>query len=621
MAIINVLDDKTIDKIAAGEVIERPASVVKELVENAIDAGAGSISIEIKDGGISYIRITDNGSGIDRDQVRKAFMRHATSKIEDASDLFKICSLGFRGEALSSISAVSSVEILTKTINDFSGVRYVISGGREEVFEDVGVPEGTTIIVRNLFYNTPARRKFLKSPNTEASHITDLIEKLILSHPDISFKYMINGNDKYVSAGRGDLKETVYSVYGRDAIKSLVPIQFDSECIKGHGYIGKPEIARGNRSFELFFVNGRYVKSNIISKAVEQAYRNRLMLHKYPFVILYFDVDPSKIDINVHPTKSEIKFVDEVLISSFVEETVIDVLSAKESIPEVVSDEKTKQTSKNERLTCYSNADVFLSSEASKRIFESDDKVDLKAPEAKTVIISAPEPFEVVRKEQEKATIVSEQIKIQDAEQLEVFRDNFLSDEGVMRHRIIGQLFDTYWLVEFDNSLYIIDQHAAHEKVLYERLMKRFRDNTIECQMISPPEILSLSSREEAVLNTYGDNLSGMGFEWEHFGGHEYALNGVPGDLYDMSGRDYFITVLDDLAEGKRQDPRAVNDRIATMACKAAVKANMNLSEAEAKALIAELLKLENPYNCPHGRPCIIAYSKSEIEKLFKRIV
>lgn len=597
MGNINVLDDKTIDKIAAGEVIERPASVVKELVENSIDSGATAITVEIKEGGISYIRVTDNGCGILKDDVKNAFLRHATSKIKDVMDLFKISSLGFRGEALSSISAVSSVELLTKTGNDFSGTRYIITGGREEIFEDAGVPNGATIIVKNLFYNTPARKKFLKSPNTEASHITELMEHLILSHPEVSFKYMINGIDRLVSSGNNDIKTAVYSIFGKDAINNMIPINATSEYANVAGLIGKPEIARGNRSFEIIFVNNRYIKSKVISSAIEEAFKHRLMLHKYPFTVLYLDIDPSKLDINVHPTKTEIKFMDEINLFRFLSEQIDSVLSKSELIPSVKAE--TKQT-----------------------INVSHQIVEKAITPAKQ--INAPEPFEFNRKVNENKIIkteVTKPIPKTESVQIKLFEDLFISEEAAKKHNIIGQIFDTYWLVEFDGCLFIIDQHAAHEKVLYEKYIKRLKDSSINSQMISPPEIISLSVLEEDTLHKYSSNLIQMGFEWEPFGGQEYALSGVPTDLYSLSCKDYFISVIDDLAEGKVQTPDAINDRIATMACKAAVKGNMHLSNAEAKALIDELLKLENPYNCPHGRPCIISYSKDELEKLFKRIV
>ena len=634
MAKINILNENTIDKIAAGEVVERPASVVKELVENAIDSKATSITIEIKDGGISLIRVTDNGTGIDKEQIPKAFLRHATSKITDVMDLFKISSLGFRGEALSSICAVSQLELLTKTKEDFAGSRYIINGGREEIFEDAGVPNGTTILVRNLFYNTPARKKFLKSSNTEAGYISSLIEKLILSHPDISFKYMVNGIDKIASPGNGDLKAAVYSVFGQMTTSLMTPVDFSNEIFDLKGFIGKPEIARSNRNYEFFFVNNRIVKSRILTNAIEDAYKNYLMLHKYPFVVLYFDIDPAKLDINVHPAKTEIKFLEESFLYEKLCEVIERTLSGRELIPDVSANNSVvDRTAENKAYVNRISPDVTSSDTAAKKA------------------VNLPEPFETVRiakakitkekeSEEQSGSITKEKeteaqsgsIKpgrdsehdIKEGisgEQISLFNDEFLSKEAAVHHRIIGQLFDTYWLVEYDNKLYIIDQHAAHEKVLYEKIKKRLSENEAVSQMISPPEIVSLSSSQEECLKTYSENLIDIGFEWEHFGGREYSVNAVPCDLFGFKSNDYFITILDDLSVGKKPSPEAVNDRIATMACKAAVKANMRLSEKEARSLIDQLMKLENPYNCPHGRPVIISYGKTEIEKLFKRIV
>lgn len=634
MSNINLLDDKTIDKIAAGEVIERPASVVKELVENAIDSGATSISVEIKNGGISYIRVTDNGCGIYKEDVKTAFLRHATSKIKDVMDLYKISSLGFRGEALSSICAVSHVELLTKTHDAFSGTRYLISGGVEELFEEVGVPNGTTIIVKDLFYNTPARLKFLKSPNTEASHITELIEHLILSHPEISFKYRINGIDKIVSSGNGDIISTIYTIYGRDISKKLLPIKIINDVFNLEGVIGKPEIARSNRNFETFFVNKRFVKSKVISSAVEEAFSHRLMLHKYPFVVLYVTIDPSRLDINVHPTKTEIKFIDEILLSNFIVESINNIFKEAEFIPQIENEfnpisfkqDIKPSTIANNNSNQHLNElqeEITISTEE-KKLFDnlnSDNTVD-KISRLNNITESIPEPFEIKRKEKyDNTRFDKEDILVNDIDQLSFVTESFISENAIKKHKIIGQIFDTYWLVEFNESLYIIDQHAAHEKVLYEKYINRFKTSKVNTQLLSPPIIISLSLLEEEILKKYQDNLISMGFEWDHFGGHEYSLCGVPVDLYDLTSQDYFISVLDGLAEGKSKSPDSIYDRIATMACKAAVKGNMKMSPIEAKALIDELLKLENPYNCPHGRPCIISYTKGELEKLFKRIV
>lgn len=634
MASINILDENTIDKIAAGEVVERPASVVKELVENSIDSGASAITVEIKEGGISYIRVTDNGVGIEKSEIKKAFLRHATSKINNVMDLFRISSLGFRGEALSSICAVSAVELLTKTQEAFSGSRYLISGGKEECLEDVGVPNGTTIIVRNLFYNTPARKKFLKSSNTEAGYISDLMEKFILSHPEITFKYMVNGMDRLVSPGNNDIKSAIFSVFGKNPVSSMLPVSISCDDFVLNGYIGKPEICRSNRNFEYFFVNNRIVKSKVLSAAVEEAYKNYLMLHKYPFVVLYFDIEPMALDINVHPAKTEIKFLNESILCEKLKNTIDSALHAGSLIPQVSAYESVElsnaKTSKpnsqpvkapepfeTTRSSLVSDRDTSFSRSFSYDVNNTDNALSTSSKSAiadeETINLPCETDNGNLRTECIKETQTA-------ASQINLF-DDFLTQEAVISHKIIGQLFDTYWLIEYDNKLYIIDQHAAHEKVLYERIVKRLRQNDNLSQLISPPQIVSLSAGEEEKLNQYAENLMAIGFAWEHFGGREYSINAVPCDLFGLESNDYFITILDDLSVGKKPTPDAVNDRIATMACKAAVKANHRLSFSEAKALIDELMTLENPYNCPHGRPVIVSYSKAEIEKMFKRIV
>lgn len=620
MSVINILDENTIDKIAAGEVVERPASVVKELVENAIDSGATAITVEIKDGGISMIRVTDNGQGIEKDQIKKAFMRHATSKITSVTDLFRISSLGFRGEALSSICAVSQVELLTKTKDDYSGSRYIINGGKEEAIEDAGVPNGTTIIVRNLFYNTPARKKFLKSSNTEAGYISELMEKFILSHPDIAIKYMVNGIDKMTSSGNGDIKSAIYSVFGKVTVESMIPLEYLGEEFSVTGYICKPEICRGNRNYEFFFVNERIIKSKILSNSIEEAYKNYLMLHKYPFVVLYFDIEPTRLDINVHPAKTEIKFLDEAYITATLLYLVQNALSKKELIPEVVAEKKSES---NREITHKINSPEPFEDKRKGNSNYSSNINNSVAKEAtfefeSTTAVSHSYQNEFNKDKPQNFESENTESK---TEQLSIFSDDFLSESAAVSHRIIGQLFDTYWLVEYNEKLYIIDQHAAHEKVLYERIIKRLKAGLNPSQIISPPEIVSLSVSEEEALCKYKENLNTLGFEWEHFGGREYSICAVPCDLFGMGKNDYFISILDELSVGRKPSLDTVNDRIATMACKAAVKANMRLSTNEAKALIDELMTLDNPYNCPHGRPVIISYSKTEIEKLFKRIV
>ena len=591
---INILDSNTIDKIAAGEVVERPSAVVKELVENSIDANADAVTIEIKDGGISFIRITDNGEGIDRSQVKKAFMRHATSKIKSVEDLISVTSLGFRGEALSSISAVGKVEFLTKTKTDFIGTRYVVEGGRECVFEDAGIPDGTTIIVRDLFFNVPARKKFLKSPSSEGNNITELIEHMILSHPNISFKYIYNGNVKLQSSGKNDIKSCIYNVYGRDIANGLIEVKSIRDDISIHGFIGKPELARATRNFEIYFVNNRFIKSTLIDRALEEAYKDYLMLHKYPTVFLYFEIPSHLIDVNVHPTKREIRFFEGEALKCYIVDVIKNALINKELIKEIVEEHHEKPSVKESEI----NKEPF---ETINHIIESSYNNYYSSE---------------IGKEDESTDINDKN------EQLTLFDDKFISEEAIKKHRIIGQLFNTYWLIEFENKLFIVDQHAAHEKVNYERLIKKLRNNENCSQNIYPPIVVSLSNAEAQYVTKYNENFLNVGFTIEHFGGLDYTISTVPMELLSQNPADYFHEMLDELMEGKNsKETETVNLKIATMACKASVKGNMHLSVFEADKLISELLTLENPYNCPHGRPTIISFSKYEIEKMFKRIV
>ncbi len=591
---INILDSNTIDKIAAGEVVERPSAVVKELVENSIDANADAVTIEIKDGGISFIRITDNGEGIDRSQVKKAFMRHATSKIKSVEDLISVTSLGFRGEALSSISAVGKVEFLTKTKTDFIGTRYVVEGGRECVFEDAGIPDGTTIIVRDLFFNVPARKKFLKSPSSEGNNITELIEHMILSHPNISFKYIYNGNVKLQSSGKNDIKSCIYNVYGRDIANGLIEVKSIRDDISIHGFIGKPELARATRNFEIYFVNNRFIKSTLIDRALEEAYKDYLMLHKYPTVFLYFEIPSHLIDVNVHPTKREIRFFEGEALKCYIVDVIKNALINKELIKEIVEEHHEKPSVKESEI----NKEPF---ETINHIIESSYNNYYSSE---------------IEKEDESTDINDKN------EQLTLFDDKFISEESIKKHRIIGQLFNTYWLIEFENKLFIVDQHAAHEKVNYERLIKKLRNNENCSQNIYPPIVVSLSNAEAQYVTKYNENFLNVGFTIEHFGGLDYTISTVPMELLSQNPADYFHEMLDELMEGKNsKETETVNLKIATMACKASVKGNMHLSVFEADKLISELLTLDNPYNCPHGRPTIISFSKYEIEKMFKRIV
>ena len=633
MKSISVLDQNTIDKIAAGEVIERPVSVVKELVENAIDAGANAITVEIKEGGISMIRITDNGEGIEADQVPLAFLRHATSKITKVEDLLNVTSLGFRGEALSSIAAVCQVELISKTAGCLTGIRYLIEGGQEKGCEEVGAPDGTTFLVRNLFFNTPARKKFLKSAITEAGYISDLMERMALSHPDIAFKFINNNQIRLHTSGNTNLKDIIYGIYGRDIAYNLVKTEAANEHVSLSGYIGKPIISRGNRNYENYFINGRYVKSSIITKAIEEAYKTFMMQHKYPFTSLHFTIDGALLDINVHPTKMELRFADNEEMYRFVYEAVRAGLTGRELIQKVtVAGEK--ETAKPEIPKLKQTVSSIPEPFEKKRLEMLKEHSVYHVPESGTKKNSEPYIPESGTKKYSMHSISDDELQravsantpVQQqptaAEQLDLFEEKLLSKDHVKEHKMIGQIFGTYWLVQFHDSLYIIDQHAAHEKVLYERTMKSLDQRENTSQQISPPMILTLSMQEESILKQFMENFNQIGFEIEHFGGSEYSIRAVPGNLFGISQKNLFIEMLDSLSEQLgRVNAQSINERIASMSCKAAVKGNHNLSAKEMEALIDELLTLDNPYNCPHGRPTIISMTKYELEKKFKRIV
>ena len=694
---IRVLDKATIDKIAAGEVIERPSSVVKELLENAIDAGSTAVTVEIKDGGTSFIRVTDNGCGIPKEEVRMAYMRHATSKIEHAEDLNSILSLGFRGEALSTIAAVSQTEMITKTATDLTGIKYVIHGGKEIEYKDVGVPNGTTIVVRNLFFNTPARKKFLKSAMTEGSYIFDLLTRIALSHPEISFKLIANGQTRIDTSGNGKLKDTIYQLYGRDITANLIPIDYTDGDIHLSGFIGKPFIARGNRGLENYFINHRYIKSNVVNRAIEEGYRTFVMQHKFPFTVLYLDLPQEKCDVNVHPTKMEFKYDNEKKLFEVCCTAVKLALTHKEIIPKegekpivspVISHPEQKPAEpfevrraqsqtipqKNVRAGSYSPTYKILESlrkaeeqEAAKNGTPLPNIADMVADDGVVYAPSAqaPQPnkstssAQAVRQDNYAATASqtvqqnsttsqpdnSEPTQVQPAEpsnkpdlskmdknsaaykytvgkQETLFDDDFLTEKARLSHRVIGQVFETYWLIEYEDQLFIMDQHAAHEKVNYERLMKNFKEKEIYSQRLEPPMVVTVSMMEAEALTRYKDAFAGLGFTIESFGGNEYCIREVPANLYGIGERDLFMELLDAVSqENGTLDTEVIASKIATMACKMSIKGNQKVSLMEVEHLLDELMELENPYQCPHGRPTIIKMSKYEIDKKFKRIV
>ena len=683
MSKIQVLDQITIDKIAAGEVIERPASVVKELAENAIDAGATAVTVEIKEGGITFMRIADNGIGIDKEDVRAAFLRHSTSKIRSAEDLAHISSLGFRGEALSSIAAVSQVELLTKTKEAEFGVRYKIAGGKEESLEDAGAPDGTTFLIRQLFYNTPARRKFLKTAMTEASHVGDLVTRLALSHPEVSFRFINNGQVKLHTSGNGNLKDVIYHIYGREIASNLIEVDFER---------------KGIRNFENYFLDVRYIKSSIISKAIEDGYKDFTMQHKYPFVVLYLDVDTEHVDVNVHPTKMDVRFNNQQEIYNTLFAAVDDGLHERELIPEVTLDDikipeepkdcksnfpeepkeskmdlpKKSEAEHTEKLRTSlqspQNEDEklqYFMNEMKKRVYSYHEALHENKQETTSALsntdacdlqknvpvtysykpqknMPAPDSYKPQKSVQaqssykpqrnvqaqgsqiaESPNYTAKQVPAEKPQQLNDFEEKLLEPQAKAEHKIIGQVFDTYWLVEFHDNLYIIDQHAAHERVLYEQTLKGMKTREFTSQLISPPIILNLSMQEAELLRLYMDQFTRIGFEIEEFGQDSYAVRAVPDNLFSIAKKELLMEMIDNLSDeiNRNAPSNLIDEKIASMSCKAAVKGNMRLSAAEVDTLITELLSLDNPYHCPHGRPTIIAMSRRELEKKFKRIV
>ena len=605
MSRIQLLDNATIDKIAAGEVVERPSSVVKELVENAIDAGATAVTVEIKDGGISFLRVTDNGKGIPVDQVKEAFLRHATSKIRTSEDLNNIHSLGFRGEALSSIAAVAQVEMMTKTPDSLMGVHYQIEGGKEINFSQVGVPDGTTILVKNLFFNTPARRKFLKTATTEGGYIADLCEHLAMSKPEVSFRFISNNQVKFHTSGNGDIREIIYRIFGKDFIKEIIPLDCKDEDIHIQGFLGKPSLNRSNRNFENCFINGRYVKSSFLFKAIEEGYHSFLMQHKFPFAVLYFTIDTDKVDVNVHPTKMDIRITDSQKYYNFIVASISETLSKPEMIPNIEQTENLGKTPKRE-------------------IVERN---------------SVPEPFEEKRMQEYKVkedfsyitnrlfgetseTNTSSEVNIVSQVQMNFFEEKILKQENINKFEIMGQIFQTYWLVRFEDKLLFVDQHAAHEKIKYEKLIKSMKEGAVLSQNLQPPLVLHLTQKEEAALEEYQSYFKNLGFVWEDFGSHSIAMREMPIELYGKSEKRFFEEILDELVEnGCKGTPEVIQEKIASMACKSAVKGNQTIHITEMQSLLEQLFELENPYHCPHGRPTIISMSKTDLEKKFKRIV
>lgn len=665
---IQLLDQATINQIAAGEVIDRPSSVVKELLENAIDAKATAITVEIKDGGISFIRITDNGCGIEKDQVRKAFLRHATSKLHTIDDLLDIGSLGFRGEALSSIAAIAQVELISKPPEAMLGISYQIEDGEEKSLTQIGAPDGTTILVRNLFYHVPARKKFLKTAATEGNYINQLMENMAMLRPDISMRFINGGQNKLYTSGNGRLKDLIYTIYGREISSNVLEINYECPLFAVTGYIGKPIISRGNRTFENYYINGRFVKSRLIAAAIEQAYKPFMMQHRYPFTVLHIKIKPELIDVNVHPAKMEVRFQQENEIYELLAGAIENTLRGKEFIPDVSDDgkaekkvqEKQKLPEPFEQRRLQAMKEIIPPPPAEhktqneqKPSAEHKTQSEQKLPrneEQPKVPSKLSEPV-CEYKAEKKQTIkdsdskwesasgihkrigqdVSQTVnqmptqpeqKLEKPEQQTLFTEPLLSEKARIHHRLIGQLFDTYWLIQYGNQLYIMDQHAAHEKVNYERLMEAYRKKERITQFVSPPMVISLTRAEEAILEEFKSEFERIGFTIEPYGGREYAISEIPANLYGINEKALFLEMLSDLEDrGSMQPSELIASKLASMSCKAAIKGGQKISFQEADALVSQLLTLENPYACPHGRPTIITMTKYELEKKFKRIV
>ena len=653
MGIIHLLSPDTINRIAAGEVIERPASIVKELVENALDAGASSVTVDVQNGGISFLRVTDNGCGMEKDDIPTAFLRHATSKIKEEADLQHIRSLGFRGEALASIASVAKVELLTKRKEDFLGSRYVIEGGEEKSFEDAGCPDGTTFFIRDLFYNVPARRKFLKSSVTEAGYISETMNRFAVARSDVAFNVMLQGRTVLHTSGNGNQKDAIYNMFGREVADNLIPMHYDGQKVSIRGYIGKSVISRGNRGYEMYFVNGRYVRSNLLYKAIEDAYSAYMMQHQYPFTALLFELNPEELDVNIHPTKTDVRFSEQENVCDEIRKAISTALHNAVLIPDAGTEEEKKpvferppEVFETKRMEAMrpANPEVQPAMQLSQPLQPNSETTSKPVVTPKPEQISmfyeepkpvqAPMPFEPEKHVKDSAVSEipspsygagSTDIKtpmVPNAAVQTASDEDFVKLRKTVDFRIIGQVFKTYWIIETEGKMYIIDQHAAHEKINYERLVKAFESGENCSQMIYPSIILSLSLREEQVLTEYMDTFTAAGFVIQHFGGRDYQISAVPATLYRMDAKEYFLAILDSLSEfNTGVTPERVFETMASMSCKAAIKGNQTISEMEARHLFEELLSLDNPFHCPHGRPTIISMTEYELERKFKRIV
>ena len=709
MGNIVLLDDNTINKIAAGEVIERPASVVKELVENSIDAGATAITIEIKNGGISYIRITDNGKGIAPDDMEIAFERHATSKIRKAEDLESVTSMGFRGEALASIAAISKIEMISKYIENEIGYKIEVQGGKILNKEEIGCPKGTTIVINELFYNTPVRYKFLKKDFTEAGYIEDVVSRIALIHPEIAIKLINSGKTIIQTPGNNDSKSVIYSIYGKDIAENILDVNYEYEDIKVIGIIGKPVIARSNRSNQLFFVNKRYIKDRILTSAAEQAYKGLITIGKYGFLVLNLEISQQKVDVNVHPAKLEVRFEDENKVFKAVYHAIKDTLLKGDLVvnTENTHDDETEKTNtiavnskpieeikydnkiehktfgglfnklkkempKEDKIDndgnfiaqIYSNkfgdenekttknmvkeetkkstyelstqteanmqTKIINTEEVNKKLIEDMNKLEKLQVEEK------PETFEEMyirtfgtmpsevrkaeleeKQKEEKITLKPEEMN--SAENISIFPQ--VENQNIPNYKFIGIAFSTYIILELNEELYILDQHAAHERILYEKVKKNYYSNTEkDSQLMLLPDIINLSHKEMNIAKENMELFEKAGFTLEEFGENTIKLTGVPNICLDLDTKELFLETLDEINTVARTAKQEIEEKfIATIACKAAVKANMALTETEVDNLMKQLLILPNPFTCPHGRPTAIKMTKTDIEKKFSR--
>lgn len=629
---IRLLDNSTINKIAAGEVVERPSSVIKELVENAIDAGAGNITIEIKDGGTTFIRITDDGCGIPVNEVKTAFLRHATSKITAVEDLESTFSLGFRGEALASIAAVSKAQMITKTRNEETGTKIVINGGILEEIKPWGAPDGTSITVEDIFYNVPARRKFLKKPATESGYISDIVNKFILGHPEISFKYINNNTTIIQTSGNNDLKTALYHVYGKDTALKMLELSSSHPDMKLDGLIGKPELSRANRTYENLFINGRFIKSDVVSNAAEEAYKTRLMIGKFPVYALSITLDPSMIDVNVHPAKLEVRFRDDDAVYQFVYDSIVNTFKDKvliregnwDSKPSAAVSEFIEINVPQEKPIKPVQQELYTGMPSAPRKTAS---LRSEAANYTSRLNQAVSEDEKLKGELLLRNIENGSSSSQIREERKKFDDipsetmEFSSDKPFFdNYRVIGQVFGTYWIIEQNKSMFVIDQHAAHERILFEKFSEEFSNGSVVSQKLFDDEKLILSETERVILEENIELFKNFGFEVKKESGGWY-ISSVP-YIFDKPANAEFLTDILDMIHTEKladvYDSKLMS--IATMACKAAVKARDKMSVSEAEEMIKKLLSLKNPFSCPHGRPTIIEMTEYELEKKFKRI-